>query len=90
MPDIRLTALAATLLLSLPAAAAELTAKPVATPVPAERKICRTETRTGSNMPRRICHTRAEWDVLAGQSAEATARALDRRPATGGGAGGGM
>jgi predicted secreted protein len=30
-----------------------------------EKKICRTETNTGSIMPRRTCKTQAEWDQLA-------------------------
>lgn len=31
----------------------------------AEKKVCRSETPTGSMMARRICRTRAEWAALA-------------------------
>lgn len=30
----------------------------------AEKKICRRETVTGSFMPKRTCHTRAEWEAI--------------------------
>lgn len=90
MPAIRLTALAAALIFTLPAAAAEPAPQPAASPAPAERKICRMESRTGSNMPRRTCRTRAEWAALAGQNAESTERALNRRSMAGGGLGGGL
>ena len=30
-----------------------------------EKKICRTETDTGSIMPKRTCHTQAEWQALS-------------------------
>ena len=45
------------------------------TPAPAERKICRSESVTGSIMPaRRVCHTRAEWaafDAASGRGVDA-------------------
>jgi hypothetical protein len=35
---------------------------PAAKPVPdPDKTICRREMVTGSNMPRKVCHTRAEW-----------------------------
>ena len=42
--------------LAAPAIAAEDGAKP-----PAEKKICRRSTPTGSNLPRSVCRTKAEW-----------------------------
>lgn len=30
------------------------------------KKICRSEVDTGSIMPKRTCHTQAEWDALSG------------------------
>lgn len=33
-----------------------------------EKKICKSETGTGSIMPKRTCRTKAEWDELTEQS----------------------
>ena len=43
-----------------PALAQDNSAAPAATPVK-EKKICRSDDETGSIMPKRICHTKAEW-----------------------------
>ena len=32
--------------------------------------ICRNEPNTGSRLPKKVCHTRAEWDEIAAASAE--------------------
>ena len=59
-------------------------AAPSGAPAPApERKVCRSEQRTGSNMVRRVCRTKAEWDAMAEQSAAGSARSLDRRYGSG-------
>ena len=52
--------LAALAMQTLPDVQATPTPKP-----PAEKKICRTETATGSVMGHRVCHTQAEWAALA-------------------------
>lgn len=38
---------------------------------PVEKKICRAVVNTGSVMPKRECHTKAEWEAISGQSANA-------------------
>lgn len=52
-----------------PPAASEPTEK-------AEKKICRSDRSTGSIMPKKRCHTKAEWDAI---KAEMQAQ-LDRNP----------
>jgi hypothetical protein len=43
-----------------------------ATPPVKEKKICRSDTDTGSIMPKTICHTKAAWaDIDAANAAEA-------------------
>ncbi len=50
-------------------AAATQTATPAPAPAPApaavapkpEKRVCRSETATGSTIPKRICHTKTEW-----------------------------
>ncbi len=39
-----------------------------------EKKICRSDTGTGSIMAKKTCHTKAEWDQLA----QAATKNLDR------------
>lgn len=41
-------------------------AAPVANTIPAaaEKKVCRSEQVTGSMMPKRTCHTRADWAAI--------------------------
>ncbi len=69
----RLIALIALLSLSAPAVAQETSgARP-----PAEKKICRAIPTTGSIMPKRECHTKAEWDAISQQSTAAREK-LDR------------
>jgi hypothetical protein len=41
---------------------------PKAAPEPAkEKKVCKTDNRTGSIMPKRTCRTQEEWDRLSEQ-----------------------
>lgn len=44
-----------------------------ASPKPAvkEKKICHTDGDTGSIVPKRTCHTKAEWDAIAAQEQNA-------------------
>ena len=51
------------LLVALLAFADPAPAAPAAPPVK-EKKICRTEVATGSIMPKRICHTDADWKSI--------------------------
>jgi len=66
-------------LLFVALASVGLSVLPQETPAPAakqERKICKTETDTGSRMgARRVCHTEAEWRSIADQ----TGKDMDRR-----------
>ena len=50
---------------SAPAAVPNANAQPAPAPVK-EKKICVTDTSTGSIMPKRICHTQAEWNAING------------------------
>jgi hypothetical protein len=64
---LRLFVLACVFLYAVPADAQ--TAKPTPTPTPQqpvsskERKTCKVEVATGSIMPKRVCHTDAEWEA---------------------------
>lgn len=62
----KLILLAATIALAAPAFAQDSTAAPTpAQPVaPKEKKVCRHESVLGSNIPARICLTKAEWSEL--------------------------
>lgn len=40
-------------------------------PAVKEKKLCRTEDDTGSIVPKRICHTKAEWEAIAAQEQNA-------------------
>lgn len=40
-----------------------------AKPAVKEKKICRTEDDTGSIVPKRTCHTKAEWDAINAEQA---------------------
>lgn len=44
-----------------PAASPEAAAKP-------EKKVCKAERSTGSNIPKRICRTKAEWEAAKAES----------------------
>ena len=48
---------------------AQNTPSDAASPKPAvkEKKVCRTEDDTGSIVPKRVCHTKAEWEAIAVQ-----------------------
>ena len=69
------------------ALAAPVVAGPAATPAPAqqpaapvkEKKICREEAVTGSIMPKRTCHTQAEWDALGQLNREALEQLRERQ-----------
>lgn len=43
-----------------------------------DRQICRRVIATGTVMPRRVCHTKAEWDALAAQGQSDARRAADQ------------
>lgn len=81
----RLAFPALTLALALIAAPAQ--AEPAAAPsspaappaASAERKICRASVATGSIMQRKTCHTRAEWERIDAETADAMRHAMDRR-----------
>lgn len=44
-----------------------------------EPKVCHLESVTGSRMPKRTCHTQAEWDARE-RAAQALVRELDAKP----------
>lgn len=52
-------------------AAVENVVKPVK-----EKRVCRRDTDTGSNIPHSICHTKAEWVAIDAQDHVSTANAL--------------
>lgn len=58
------------------ALAAALQAAPAPAPV-VEKPVCRRETPTGSNMSRRVCHTKAEWNAIDVANAAATNATLN-------------
>jgi len=45
---------------------------------PREKKICRSEQMTGSIMPKRTCHTAAQWATIDKQNKEDARTTLDR------------
>ncbi len=45
------------------------------------KKICRATTDTGSIVPKRICHSSAEWAAIDSQNADAAQRMLEIRGA---------
>lgn len=51
----------------------------VAAPAAEEQKICKREVPLGSNLPKRVCRTAAEWKIIARSNEEQARRALDRR-----------
>lgn len=53
-----------------------------------EKKICRAEANTGSIMPKRVCHTQAEWAEIEAASNQALDTTRQARQRTGIGAGG--
>ncbi|WP_419807607.1 hypothetical protein [Sphingomonas sp.] len=53
------------ILLLLAVQMASPAAQPTPAPAPADRKVCRSETTTGSIMPgKRTCHLRSEWAAI--------------------------
>lgn len=62
------------MLAAAPTIAQDQAAKPVK-----EKMVCRAEEKTGSIMRKRICHTKAEWDVIDKENEAASRSALDRR-----------
>jgi hypothetical protein len=67
-------------ILALIAAAQDNTTVPPAPPPSAsEKKICQSETATGSMFSKRVCHTRAEWDAIAQQRSASVDRARSSR-----------
>jgi hypothetical protein len=44
-----------------------------------DKKICRADvgSSTGSIMPKKICHTQAEWDAMSGQNSQALQQMRD-------------
>lgn len=44
-----------------------------------EKKICRSAVATGSVMPRRTCHTKAQWDAMAARGQSDKGRVLDEQ-----------
>ncbi len=48
--------------LAMQAAPVAVVTKPIADP---DKTICRNETKTGSIMGHRVCHTRAEWAAMS-------------------------
>jgi hypothetical protein len=60
-----MNSLAIAMLLFAAAQEAAPPAVPAAPPPPAEKKVCRSERTTGSNLPgKRTCRTRAQWDAI--------------------------
>ncbi len=47
-----------------PATPSTALAVPAAAAAAPEKKICRREQEVGSIMPKRTCHTKAEWDAI--------------------------
>lgn len=45
---------------------------------PAEKKICRANTETGSILSHRRCHTRAEWTQIDRESGQRNAKEVDQ------------
>jgi len=64
--------------LTVPAAAQDSSTAAPAKPAK-EKKICHLDTGTGSIVPKRVCHTRAEWAEIEKQNANSTDRYTDQR-----------
>jgi hypothetical protein len=43
-----------------------------------DRRICKTQKKTGSRVPIKTCRTKAEWDALAEESRDATKEMADK------------
>ena len=44
-----------------------------------EKRICRQDPSTGTILPKRICHTKAEWNAIRAHDTVDTDNAFDRR-----------
>ena len=42
-----------------------------------EKKVCRAEETTGSNIPSRVCHTAPQWKIIDGANQQNAERAQD-------------
>jgi hypothetical protein len=65
------------LLLILPNVATAAETSATGTSAAKEKKICRADVATGSIMPKRTCHTKAEWAVIDGQNSSAAGKTVD-------------
>ncbi|MGP7794791.1 hypothetical protein [Sphingomonas sp. CLY1604] len=45
-----------------------------------EKRVCRSETATGSTIPKRICHTKAEWAQIESDNARNVDAVRNRAP----------
>lgn len=69
-----------TLLLAAPQT--EQPAAPAAVPAPVEKPICRSEVPTGSTLPKRVCHTKAQWAAIGAANANQIETVRQRRGGT--------
>jgi hypothetical protein len=60
-------------------AASAIAADPPPAPAKHEKKVCRREDVVGSIIPDHVCRTKAEWDQIDAQNAEANKGFLERR-----------
>ena len=74
------------LVISLLAIAPQATPSPAPAPSPAstsiaaaDKPICHREVPTGSTLPRKVCHTRAEWAAINAANAEDVDHTLQGR-----------
>ncbi|MFC0203066.1 hypothetical protein [Novosphingobium soli] len=75
-------AAAVSLVLCSPAVQAQDAAKTAPAAPPKEKKICRSEQKTGSMMTKRTCHTAAEWSAIDQNNATSARRFMDRMSST--------
>lgn len=70
------------------------TAVPAQAPAPAkvaladkDKRVCRISPSLGSNLPSRVCHTRAEWAEMTQKGNENAERSIEQRDRSGSGGG---
>ena len=71
MYRIALPVLLAAVTVAFPASALDVAAdqsQPAKEKPAKEKKVCKSDTKTGSIMPRRVCRTQAEWDEISARS----------------------
>jgi hypothetical protein len=68
--------------LALAAPQAAQTTTPAPAPVPVEKPVCRNEVPTGSTLPKRICHTKAQWAAIGAANASQIETVRQRRGGT--------